>query len=539
MMENRVDKDKGSLHQQIPMLLQTGKEELYKPVNYSETITYLEQTVSDMQILAIRKGYKFLYDFLKLYLDVITFMKDNINDFSPYEIRYLKDFFKDIEKIYYSEKQGKLDFTVYNTIKNGYLTKVQEYLDSGVLWDKFLDLGDVEHKYNISIPILSVDSLLSSVREYKFALMHIMQEIEELEYLDNSAFNKNKKIVAKFNHTFNKFFQERKNFSLKSLYKYIQENIYQLNKERKKRIELHFHGHNIEIDRDIMLRLKFILKEMAYALFDYLFTDDKEEFQRGDFFIDTYVTQGNFVIVLSYKGGRPIQVDNTANIALSEGIIDSAEGLSNNDKFSLIFNEYFLNYENVSLDSLKRAKLEIDLLLGDFKVTEEKDPRSCTISLPLNFRAEVLEIQLGTIYSIPNFYIKEIISANQIEVAESDKEGILVKTIEQNNKTIPFISMESYLNLEVCSIEQKYVCIIEVGKDLMAFGIDTILNKKDVYIRSLNKNLAFFDKNNPPKLPFVLGAFQLKDNHLGIVLDMYDLIKTVKLCKGSFFGNNR
>ena len=289
-MDVMTDKFDQAIDKQIQEMLDL----FYKPANYLDDIVLIYDMAQEIQVLAIHKQYKFLYHFLSLYVDIITYMKDNNDEFSPYDIHFLTNFTQDIQTVFVKEYTQTIEQSNYQILFNEHLIQIQNYLDSDDLSNHDQKIY-IHSKYNLSLPNYALSYFLSKASRYKMAMHEIFSYIDNHSYDDNLAISKAKETASDFIQQFNNLFQDRKNLSLKQLYKFLQTLISSLNKQHKKRVEFNFIGQGIALDKSIILHIKNILVELIYNVFKHGL-DNSIDYAIACITIRTQITGGYFFI---------------------------------------------------------------------------------------------------------------------------------------------------------------------------------------------------------------------------------------------------
>lgn len=294
-----------------------------------------------------------------------------------------------------------------------------------------------------------------------------------------------------------------------------------------KNIELVTEGEGTELDKTVIERMADPLTHLVRNAIDHGIEtpEERAETHKPDTATVNLAAryQGGNVLIEVKDDGRGLSRDKILSKALERGVIQSAENMSDEEIWQLIFEPGFSTAETVTdvsgrgvgMDVVRR---NIHSLGGSIRIDSTPGEGSVfTVSLPLT-----LAILDGmAIAAMGNTYIIPILSI--IESTRPSHETI--KTLRNNIEVmdfrgayLPFIRLSDVFGLgEQTPLEEGIAIIVESENQQFALFVDDLLGERQVVIKSIEKHYKAIEG--------VSGATILGDGTVSFILDLAGLMR--------------
>ena len=237
--------------------------------------------------------------------------------------------------------------------------------------------------------------------------------------------------------------------------------------------------------------------------------------------------EGDHIELAIVDDGGGMDPDKLRAIAVKRGLMDedAASRLSNKECFNLIFAPGFSSKEQISdisgrgvgMDVVKTA---INTLNGSIDIDSEMGQGTkITIKVPLTL-AILPTLMVGVAghpFALPLASVNEIFHLDLSRTNVVD--GQL--TIIVRDKSIPLFYLQNWLAPKAGIVELRkghgHVVIVQLGSQRVGFVVDTLIGQEEVVIKPLDKLLQ--------GTPGMAGATITSDGHIGLILDVPDLLK--------------
>lgn len=289
-----------------------------------------------------------------------------------------------------------------------------------------------------------------------------------------------------------------------------------------KEIDLILEGEDTEIDRNMVDVISDPLVHMVRNAADHGIEMPGEREQAGKPLggvvrLSAY-HQGGDVVVKLEDDGKGMRRENIVAKAISKELIESDQGMTDSEVFSLIFEPGFSTAEQVTdvsgrgvgMDVVRRS---IESLKGRIEIaSEEGKGTSFTIYLPLTLAiTDGMLVRVGNErYIIPTVDI--YMSFQPVEEALSTVVG-RGELVTLRGDLIPLVRLHHLF--ELCdTIEnptQGLLVVVNGGEQLCALLVDELLGQQQVVVKSLGEALG--------AVPGISGAAILGDGKVGLILD--------------------
>ena len=298
-----------------------------------------------------------------------------------------------------------------------------------------------------------------------------------------------------------------------------------LARELGKEIEFKMEGSNIEVDRTIPEKLGDVLVHLLRNAVDHGIEAPEERIAKGKPRAGRVELiakrEKSHILIIVKDDGKGIDPEKVKKKAVERGLIspEQAAEMRPEDAINLIFLPGFSTAEKVSDVSGRGVGMDvvqdvIKTLNGSISVKSEIGKGSTFIlKLPISMaiiQALLVKIRDET-YAIPINNILETIEikANQLKTIGRKKVIVLREEI------IPVVMLHELFGVEYIEKNKFPAIVVDVGAQKVAIGVDELLNKKDIVIKSLGKMLS--------NIREFAGATILGDGRVVLIIDINNL----------------
>lgn len=302
-----------------------------------------------------------------------------------------------------------------------------------------------------------------------------------------------------------------------------------LAKKTGKEIDLVLKGEDTELDKTVVEVIGDPLMHLIRNSVDHGIESPEERLaagkpEHGTVTLDAY-HDGNHIAILITDDGAGLDLEKIYTIALSKGLINEREELSESEIANLIFLPGFstadkvtdISGRGVGMDVVKKALTNLG---GVVDISTRKGKGTTfTIRLPLTLAIiQALLVEVGVeIYAVPLSSVLETLLVNRSDIKTIG--GLPIVQLRGN--TLPLISLQEKFELPAPEIPSEEVFVVVVGFGDKALGliVDELRGQQEVVIKSLGDFL-----NN---LPGIAGATILGDGKVTLILDIGSLLQDV------------
>jgi two-component system chemotaxis sensor kinase CheA len=303
-----------------------------------------------------------------------------------------------------------------------------------------------------------------------------------------------------------------------------------LSRQFGKQVELETQGDEIELDRNIVEELADPLMHMVRNSLDHGIESPGERQAAGKppaarLLLRAHHRAGQVVIEIT-DDGRGLNRAKIIEKAVQKGLIASADGLSDNEIYNLIFQPGFstaaqvtnVSGRGVGMDVVRR---HIEALRGRIEIRSTVGTGATfLLKLPLTLAIiEGLVVGVGQErYIVPVFAIREMFrpTAETIWTVQQRAEMALVR-----GSLLPVVRLYRIFHVQPKSEDplNGVLVVAEVEGQRFCVLVDELIGKQEVVIKTLGETF----KN----VTGVAGGAILGDGRVGLILDL-DRISTVK-----------
>ena len=303
--------------------------------------------------------------------------------------------------------------------------------------------------------------------------------------------------------------------------------VHDVSSKLSKKVELKLSGEQTEIDKTVMEKLGDPMVHLVRNSLDHGLETPEERKSKGKpevgtLLLKAYHQSGNVIIEI-IDDGRGLNTARIREKALSSGLINAEQNLSDDDIHDLIFQPGFstadavsdLSGRGVGMDVVRR---NIESLGGHVSAQSKKDVgATITVSLPLTLA--IMDGQLVRLgedtYIIPLVSIVETIQASDETLSSIGGERRL---LHYRDEYIALIDMKVLFNLPATPKNaSNLIAIVEHSGEKLALRVDELLGQQQVVIKSLEVNFK--------RIEGLSGATILGDGSVALILDIAGIDK--------------
>jgi two-component system chemotaxis sensor kinase CheA len=300
----------------------------------------------------------------------------------------------------------------------------------------------------------------------------------------------------------------------------------ELARKMGKEVEFVIEGADIEVDRTILDKLGDVLVHLLRNAIDHGIEPPEEREKLGKPRAGRLELiarrERSHVEIIVRDDGRGIDPEKVKRKAIERGLItpEQAAEMSDEEAINLIFLPGFSTKEQVTDVSGRGVGMDVvkdvvKSLNGSVSVHSEVGKGTTfVLKLPVSMaiiQALLIEVQ-NEVYAVP---INNILES--IEIKRENLKSIGGKeVIVLRGEIIPVIMLHELFNLPVPDKEEFPALVVDLGAQKVAIGVDELLHKKDIVIKSLGKMLSHISR--------FAGATILGDGSVVLIIEINGLL---------------
>lgn len=249
--------------------------------------------------------------------------------------------------------------------------------------------------------------------------------------------------------------------------------------------------------------------------------------------------KGGSVMITITDDGRGLNKDKIIAKAIQNGIITSADGMSDEDIYNMIFESGFSTAEVVTDVSGRGVGMDVVRKniqsLGGSVFIESTPGKGSTFSISLPLTLAIVDAMAtkvgGEIYMVPLLSIMESIrpTADMIQRIQGNMEVLCVR-----GEYLPLLRLGQAMKVPDSAHQSDptkgIAVILETENEKIALVVDDLLGERQVVIKSIEKNYQSVEG--------ISGATILGDGTVALILDLPGVIKLSKR-EGRYYANTK
>jgi two-component system chemotaxis sensor kinase CheA len=306
-----------------------------------------------------------------------------------------------------------------------------------------------------------------------------------------------------------------------------------LAKKSGKKIELAMEGRETELDKAMVEKLGDPLVHMVRNAVDHGIEPTVEDRKKAGknptatILLKAYHQGGNIHIDIK-DDGRGLDREAISAKAMERGLISSADGMSDEEIFSLIFEPGFSTAKKITDVSgrgvgMDVVKSNIESMRGNVRIASEKGMGSTfTLVLPLTMAIiDGMIVRVGSErYILPLLSIIESFQPTRNMITTVSGKG---ETVPFRNRLLPMFRLADLFRVSDAhnDPEEALVVVVEDAGRQVALMVDELLGQNQTVIKNLGEGLKDIEG--------IAGASIMPDGRPGLIIDVNGLVKMAML----------
>ena len=307
------------------------------------------------------------------------------------------------------------------------------------------------------------------------------------------------------------------------LFRRMERLVRDLSRQFGKSVTMESQGDEIEFDRTIVEELTDPLMHMVRNSLDHGIERPEERLQAGKPAMARLLLkahhQAGLVVIEIADDGRGLDRERIAAKAIEKGLIQSAEAMSDNEVYNLIFEPGFstaaavtnVSGRGVGMDVVRK---HIEKLRGRIEIRSTPGQgASFFLKLPLTLAIiEGLVVGVGRErYILPLFNVREMIRPGHDTVWTVQQKGEMALV---RGTLLPVVRLYRKFGVVPRSEDalESVLVIADVEGNRFCLMVDELIGKQEVVIKSLGETLK--------DIPGIAGGAILGDGRVGLILDL-------------------
>ncbi|MGA7237355.1 MAG: chemotaxis protein CheA [Bryobacteraceae bacterium] len=307
------------------------------------------------------------------------------------------------------------------------------------------------------------------------------------------------------------------------LFRRMERLVRDLSRQFGKSVVMETQGDEIEFDRSIVEELGDPLMHMVRNSLDHGIESPEERQRNGKPAVARVLLkahhQAGLVVIEIADDGRGLDRERISAKAVEKGLIKTAEGLSDNDVYNLIFEPGFSTAAEVTNVSGRGVGMDvvrkhIEKLRGRIEIRSTQGKgASFFLKLPLTLAIiEGLVVGVGRErYILPLFNVREMIRPGEDTVWTVQHKGEMALV---RGDLLPVTRLYRKFGVKPRSEDprESVLVIADVEGERFCLMVDELIGKHEVVIKSLGETLK--------DIPGIAGGAILGDGRVGLILDL-------------------
>ena len=310
-------------------------------------------------------------------------------------------------------------------------------------------------------------------------------------------------------------------------------------RKSNKSIEFITKGEDVEIDRNMVAVLNDPLIHILRNAIDHgiesqEFRREKGKPKKGNIQLSAYHAGGTVIVEIK-DDGNGLDRSKIIKKAISKGLIESGQNMSDREVFNLLFEPGFSTADKVTDVSgrgvgLDVVKKKIEALRGRVDIySEEGKGSTFTLRLPLTMAiTDGMLVKVGNQrYIIPTINIYLNFRPDNCAISTIAGRGEMVML---RNRLLPIVRLHRLFNIQgaVEDPTDGLLIVLDDDNKRCALLVDELLDQQQVVVKSLGSGIG--------KVQGISGGAILGDGRVGLILDPAEIIILAKTSLNSDRG---
>jgi two-component system chemotaxis sensor kinase CheA len=374
----------------------------------------------------------------------------------------------------------------------------------------------------VKVDTAKLDHLVDMVGELVIA-QSMIQHDPDLALLNRPRITRNLSQLSRITDEVQKTAMAMRMMPIGRLFQRMSRVIRDLARKTGKEVELEISGEDTELDRNLVEELADPLMHMLRNAMDHGVESPEERIARGKpararVGLRAAHQSGKIVIQVS-DDGRGLDRSKIVQKAIANGLITSADSLSDAEVYNLIFQPGFSTAERVTDVSGRGVGMDVvrkhvQKLRGRIEI-ESAPGKGATFHLRLPLTLAILDGLIvgvgGERYILPLFAVREMLrpAADTVFTVQDKGEVALVR-----GELLPLVRLYRRFGVtpKTEDVRGSLLIVAENSQRAFCVMVDHLIGKQEVVIKNLGAMLQH--------VPGVAGGAILGDGRVGLILDL-------------------
>ncbi|MBW2109039.1 MAG: chemotaxis protein CheA [Deltaproteobacteria bacterium] len=379
----------------------------------------------------------------------------------------------------------------------------------------------------VKVDTQKLDNMMDMVGELVITQAMLDQNIDRLTAQDKQLYS-NLSQMGRITSEIQRISMSLRMVPIKQTFHKMIRLVRDLSKKSGKLVDLEMIGEDTELDRNMVDEIYDPLVHMVRNAVDHGIEapevrKNAGKVDHGTLLLKAYHKGGNIVIEIS-EDGRGLDREKIVARAMEQGLISSAEGMSDQDVYSLIFQPGFstadkitdVSGRGVGMDVVEQA---VEKMRGKVEIQSEKG-RGTTVLMKLPLTLAIIDgmmVRAGDRdFIIPSVSVVESIRPDRSDCNTVANRGEMIRI---RNTLYPLVRVHKAFDFEPNHADpwEAIVVVAESDGRRKCLMVDELVGKNEVVIKSLGERL----KN----IKGIAGGAILADGRVGLILDVAGLFE--------------
>lgn len=388
--------------------------------------------------------------------------------------------------------------------------------------------GGTQIRQTMKIDADKIDLLLDTIGELVIVESIVTQD-ESLNGNMSARLERNLAQLTKITRSLQDMGMSMRMIPIDATFRRMARLVRDLAKKSGKQVELEMQGKETELDKAMVEKLGDPLVHMVRNAVDHGIEPTPEDRiaagkpAKARIVLSAYHEGGSIHIAIS-DDGRGMKRETLAAKAIERGIISTAEGMSNEEVYALIFEPGFSTAAQITDVSgrgvgMDVVKSNIESLRGNIRIQSVPgEGTTFTLVLPLTMAIiDGMQVRVGS-----ERYILPLLSIIQSFQPTSEMLNSVVgrgETLPFRNKLVPMFRLSRLFSVSDAMTDptQGIAVVVEDGGRQAALLVDELLGQNQTVIKSLGSAMG--------SIPGVAGASIMSDGQPGLIIDVSGVVR--------------
>jgi two-component system, chemotaxis family, sensor kinase CheA len=378
----------------------------------------------------------------------------------------------------------------------------------------------------ISVNVDKLDKLMDMVGELVIAEAMVTQN-PEVKKLEIDSFDKASRQLRKITSELQDLVMAIRMVSLSTTFMKMHRIVRDMSKKLDKKIELHVHGEETEVDKNIIEKIADPLMHIIRNSIDHGIEDEEERKRKGKEEQGNIVLEaknsGSDVLIIIRDDGKGLNKQKLYDKAIFHGLVSRAvEEMTDKEVYQLILHPGFSTKEEVTEFSGRGVGMDVVAKniesVGGTVIVDSIPEKGTTIILKIPLTLAIIEgmnIKVGNSrFTLPIVSIKESFRPKNSEIIK-DTEGM--EMIMVRGLCYPIVRLNQMYDIpnaeSMC--EQGILIMVEDNERSCCIFADELLGQQQVVVKALPE---YVKKHK--QIKGIGGCTLLGDGSISLILDV-------------------